>query len=286
MREGWHRYRSRETCAVCGHGGRVAHGSGCCYLGPVENPEMVLCLRIEKGGIKAAKDGMGWLHRMRENPSSPRPVLVPRHEGLEIDPALGGLAMAYQKAITAPQLAKFAESLGVSDESLRRLGVGWSGKAFSFPMRAAGNLVVGIRLRDMAGHKWATAGSRNGLFIARDLPPRGTLWIVEGPTDTAACLTMGLNAIGRPSNTAGLEFLTGYIGRFIPRRPVIILRNNDPEGSVAFIHTLAGAESLRAELMNRKLASSVEVVCPPAKDVRVMLNQGATRDDIEGLCYV
>jgi len=281
MMPGWKRYRPRETCLICQHGGSSAHPSGCCYKGRIEEPEVILCLRIEEGSAKHARDGLGFVHILKDQPRQHRPAPPPA--GPVIDPAMAGLASTYEKNLPADRLAWLADNLGVSADSLVRLRMGWTGSAFSFPMRSAGSQTVGIRIRGLDSSKWSQRGSLNGLFIPRDLSPMGELWVVEGPTDCAAALDLGLTAIGRPSNTAGLAFILEFCKRFLPRRHVVICRNADPVGSVAEVHTIAGAETLAARLMEEKAASEVSIVFPPVKDMRAFLQQGNTRQDVESL---
>ena len=150
-------------------------------------------------------------------------------------------------------------------------------------MRSGDNLVVGVRFRNLAAAKWAARGSANGLFIPTGNNPSGLLCVVEGPTETAAMLDLGFSVVGRPSNTAGCDFLLTYAKKFLPRRPICIIRNNDPEGSVAEMHTIAGAETLAERLKVEKAASEVSIVHPPLKDVRAWFNEGATRQDVEEL---
>ena len=105
-------------------------------------------------------------------------------------------------------------ALGVSVESLRRLGVGWSAKhrAWAFPMSNAAGDVLGIRLRLPGGKKLSVKGGKEGLVHSRRGPlrlPSGRLLllIAEGPTDTAALLDLGFSAVGRPSCTGGVKLL-------------------------------------------------------------------------------
>lgn len=297
MKPGWFRYRARDVCAVCGHGGSSAHPSGCAYKGKMESPEVVLCLRIENGSIKAARDGLGFIHVLKNMPREHRKPSKPLTPEQIVGPHLAAIAEKAHRELSESRLQSLSESLGVSQKSLMRLRLGWIDEyvdqttgelvvtrgTYSFPMRQAGNLVVGIRLRTRDSQKFSVRGSLNGLFIPRDISPGGTLFVVEGPTEAAVMLDWGFSAIGRPSNTAGKSYCVDYCKRFLPRRPVIILRNNDPQGSVAETHTIAGAASLAEDLMREKAASEVSIFKPPAKDLREWLQQGATKKDLTEL---
>src|SRR5690606_12677955 len=133
----------------------------------------------------------GWLHILRpgKRPVA-RTISIALDDGPTADCAK--LAEAYECAIRAEPrtLPRRAQSLGLSIESLQRLGVGWAARhhAYSFPMRRGDGTICGIRLRSPSGAKYAIRGSRQGLFIPTGLGVTDRLLIAEGPTDTAACL--------------------------------------------------------------------------------------------------
>ena len=72
-----------------------------------------------------------------------------------------------------------------------------------------GNAMSQVR-RALLEHK---RGGREGLFIPRDLDPAAGLWVVEGPTDCAALLGLGIEAVGRPSCSGGMRHLAGLARR-------------------------------------------------------------------------
>src|SRR5690606_9675141 len=106
------------------------------------------------------------------------------------------LAEACERAIHAEpfRLTRLAESLGLSIESLQRLGVGWAARhrAYTFPMRRGDGTICGIRLRSPDGRKYSVRGSKQGLFIPDGIDATDRLLVAEGPTDTAAVLDWGL----------------------------------------------------------------------------------------------
>lgn len=70
------------------------------------------------------------------------------------------------------RLQSYAAALGVSEESLRRLGATHAPphRALAFPMRDADGKVIGIRLRGDNGGKWAVKGSNgSGMFFDDNL---------------------------------------------------------------------------------------------------------------------
>jgi hypothetical protein len=125
---------------------------------------------------------------------------------------------------------------------------------------------IGIRLRNEQG-KFAVRGSRQGLFLA-DVPAQRTLFVCEGPTDTAAALDLGLFAVGRPNCCCGGPELRIY-ARHHDCRGVVVIADNDKPG-------LDGARKVGGEL---RLPFAIYV--PPAKDLREFVRLGGTRTMIE-----
>ncbi len=161
--------------------------------------------------------------------------------------------------------------LGVSSESLSDLGMAWAWQygAWAFPMRDGAGGVVGIRLRGETGKKWAVAGSRQGVFMPTAWPESTQVALIcEGPTDTAAALSIGFKAIGRPS-CLGCEAMVAETCRRFSVRRLVIVSDNDGPGR-------QGAQ---------KLADSLKlpwkIIVPPAKDMRAWVQAGATKDLVE-----
>ncbi|HEX8916274.1 MAG TPA: toprim domain-containing protein [Humisphaera sp.] len=168
-----------------------------------------------------------------------------------------------------------AADLGLEPQTLRRLEVGWAKAydAWSFPMFDADHRVVGIRLRRPNGRKFAVRGGREGLFVPTGLPtgiPR--LLVAEGPTDTAAILGLGFEAVGRSSCTGGAKLLVTLArGRRV--REVVIVADADEPGR-------RGAESLATALL--PYVDVVRVIVPPdgIKDARAWVRAGASAGDV------
>lgn len=157
------------------------------------------------------------------------------------------------------QLVAHAADLGVRPESLVRLGVGQHASgALSFPMRNASGAIRGVRLRRHDGSKFAVRGSRNMLFIPDGFERRGrTVVVLEGPTDTAAALDLGLNAIGRPSALTCREDLFEAI-RWAAT--VVIVQDNDADGR-------KGAEQIASDLARVRIQCKI-MKAPGFKDMR------------------
>lgn len=128
-------------------------------------------------------------------------------------------------------LAGLAKTLGVSLASLIELRAGFDGYAWTFPERDAKGTIIGISRRFKNGRKGFMAGGGRGLTYSLSLPCDGeSLLLVEGPSDVAAAITLGIPAIGRPSNRGGCELLSEKIGSFSHRKcfqNIIVLGEND-----------------------------------------------------------
>jgi hypothetical protein len=221
------------------------------------------CMRVQSD--KPAKSG-GWMHWQGQCPPEPRRSAVPRYTSPTINATK--LMREWTAATTATALAEFAAALGVSAPSLVAVGAAWAPphSAWAFPMCDGYGNVVGIRLRNERG-KFAVRGSRQGIFLA-NLPAQNTLFVCEGPTDTAAAVELGLFAVGRPNCCCGGPEIKVFACRHHCERAVVVADNDRPG--------LEGARKVGGEL---KLPFAVYV--PPAKDVREFVRLGGTRALIE-----
>lgn len=198
-----------------------------------------------------------------------------------------------------PDLDSLAGSLGVSAESLSRLGVGWFDPqqrrrwpdseateltrrwldekriwpAWSFPMSNGPGHIVGIRLRSPGGGKFSVRGScGSALFVPSDLTGDGPLLLTEGATDCASLLTLGFDSIGRANCWGGAHKLRSYCRG----RNVVVVSDRDAVGR-------NGARAIGTLLFGR--CASVCIIEPPVphKDVRAWVQAGATVDDVRAL---
>jgi hypothetical protein len=135
--------------------------------------------------------------------------------------------------------------------------------------------IVGIRLRLCDGRKLAVRGGHEGLFIPGGLRFGGPLLLAEGPTDCAALLDLGFEAIGRPSCSGGIRHCVPLVRAHWPLE-VVVVADNDPPGR-------QGAENLAVTLL--PYARTVRIIFPPAsvKDIRAWKLDGATHADVANL---
>jgi len=242
-----------------------------------EDGSAAICARIEQGSVKKCGDA-GWLHIFRENvPNVPNVhrSLANKQKLVQIVTAqdkqpddIGLVAEKYHKQLDQGRLSLLAGSLGVSAESLRRLKVGWDGKAYTFPMSTDFGKTIGIRRRFSDGRKVSVTGSRTGLFIPVGLTSTGLLLVCEGATDTGAALDLGFDAIGRPNCNSKIE-MTAKAAR--GRTEIVIIGDNDQVGR-------AGARKLADALVLHY--SRVRIIHPAdgVKDLREWLSAGLNRE--------
>jgi hypothetical protein len=248
----WLRVTRRRPCGVCGK-------PDWCTVNPALN--LTHCMRVESE--RPSKNSMGgWLHRT-DDFVPPRPSVPPPRPSSEPAPDFTSTWRRWFDRTEAYHLDGFAMSLGVDTDALRSLGCAWSGRAWAFPMRDEAGRVVGIRLRGDDGRKWAVTGSKAGLFYPTPPPNSETVYVVEGPTDAAAALTLGLNAVGRASCMGGEGMLSDFCRRQKVRRAVVVA-DADEAGR-------RGAERLVGML---RLPACVWT--PPCKDLREFVRAGGT----------
>ena len=262
MMQMWKRATREQPCPVC-------RKFDWCMI--ATNGSVAICPRTETGARKYL-DGSGYLHVI--DASIPMPdkrdeqgVELPEHSLV-----LSSLASKMMSACDDERASVLSDALGVSRSALRLLRVGWSANsdAFSFPMYRAGQRVIGIRLRSMTGKKWAIKGSRQGLFMPMGWPaPKKGILICEGPTDTAAMLTLGFNAIGRPS-AMGSHAL---VEEAVSGHSVCIVSDTDEVG-------LNSAQKLAEHLKRSGACQRTGILVPPTKDARDWVKSGATRQQV------
>jgi DNA primase len=122
--------------------------------------------------------------------------------------------------------------------------------------------------------KFAITGSRNGLFMPRDLPPSvERLFVAEGESDAAALLDLGVDAIGRAGCDQSVQF-TVALSRRLDAKEIVVVADSDPPGQRGAI-----ALARRLAVMFR----IVRVLTPPTgiKDAREWKRDGLTRDQLD-----
>lgn len=268
----WLRVTRKEPCPLC------EKPSWCCRT---DDGQLVLCMRVESN--RPGRSG-GWLHRIGDQkqawappPPRPKPLLSVSLDNAE------ALMDNWRHKTDPARISAHASQLGVSTASLTALGAAWahSYSAWAFPMRDGAGRTVGIRLRAEDGRKWAVRGSREGLFYPERVPSDHVAVVCEGPTDTAAAITMGLWAVGRPSCAGGVDQFRAMCQRLLITH-VVVVGDNDrpkqrPDGSM-YSPGLDGAETLI-----RSCGLPAKLVMLGAKDFREWWRLGKDLPDFVSL---
>ena len=276
-----------------GHPCPICERTDWCLVGP----DKVICMRIPSSIEWNLGGQPGYLHALSESPdwaSSSRPL---RESALNQHsrPSMGArqwraLARSFFKKCTDQQRWELGQKLGLTKDSLRAVGTGWDGKAWTFPMWTGNGDVSGILRRFPDGSKKCVKGSRRGIFVPSlnsRLPwETQTVYVVEGPTDVAALLPHGRLAVGRFSNVAGAE----DVGTFLANRKVgavVVIGECDkkPDG---LWPGHQGAHRT-AQILLKRLGMPIQVAFPPEehKDVRQWVNAEKDLEEFESrLRYV
>lgn len=262
-----HRVTRANPCGVC------LKDDWCLY-----GQDVAICMRVPSHRAKAFSDGtVGYLH---SRSGGPLPIPAPKKkEEVFVDSAklLDKWAVDYGYK----SLEYLSKSLGVSVESLERLGCVKAPQhlVWGFPMKNGQGYVIGIRMRHENGRKWCETGGHNGLFI-----PNGTvdshILITEGPTDTAAALTLGFYAVGRFNCCGGISLINDFIYENKVRSATIVADvDHDRVVNGSTLNPgIQGAMAL-AEL----LEIPSRCVTLPTKDLRSFLQYGGTRQHFDSI---
>lgn len=269
----WHAVSRRNPCPICGNADNCKASN---------DGSAVWCGRIEQGSIKSNAGGQH-LHRLGEDRKQLPFYVHPSHKKAA-KPAKDWQAEISKLSADEAKLIELADLLNVDATALNRLGVrhglingrlGWS-----FPERDATGKIIGLNHRGTDGSKKQAIGGQRGLTYADDWhAPPGDLYLVEGGSDTAAMMSMGLAVIGRPSNVGGVDLLAELLTPHADRR-IVVVAENDKKADGRWPGR-AGAITTATQLSER-LGRPVCWCLPPEphKDVRAMLTElgKATRD--------
>ncbi len=263
---GWNRCNRNKKCEICGKTdwcGWTADGAFRCMRTEDAPPGWRKLGRMDaNGGTVFRPEGeqaSDWSPPIRTKPK-PKPINFAR------------TLQQYHDAMTDELRAEINEILGVDDFWSMVFDVGWSPghKAWTFPMRTAKSVTVGVRLRTRDGKKFAVKGSQDGLFMPDVLKLENgeRVLVAEGPSDAMTLWQLGFIAIGRPSCRGGMDHVCEFVGD----KEAVIVSDADSPGR-------AGAQALADRLV--KQCSSVKIIEPLiGKDVRDWIQGGATKDTI------
>lgn len=236
------RVNKTNRCVVCGK------DTWCLY-----GKDMVVCMRVQSDRAKTFKGGeVGYFHQ--RDPNAPAPKYVKPKREYKINAT--NLLSEWSHNSRMSDIPRFAALLGVSEKSLydiRCVPAPWD-NAWGFAMKDGYGNNIGIRVRNEQGRKWAVTGSHAGIFYPSYPPPKRII-IVEGPTDSAAAITLGFFPVGRPSCSGGSEHIMAFIRKHRVQEVVIVADNDDPG--------IRGANDLL-----RLLPVAACILILPVKDLR------------------
>lgn len=273
----WLRVSKARPCAICEHDD---------WCGVSQDGTVACCMRIPS--LKPIKNDGGFIHQL----SGPHLLGLPVQRK-KVQVALEqwqGMAAAFYANGQRKRLAASRE-LGVTVKSLEDLGVGEGRDErreltySSWPERNDKGLVTGITRRYTkpvfdGKNKIMLPGGKRGLYYAKEWREARTLFIPEGGSDTAAILSVGLQAVGRPSATGCLPLLASLLSTY--NGTIVVLGERDRkdikdhgecDGCSHCWPGLHGARRTLVRLKQSNPARKVVAMLPPDpfKDARAFL---------------
>lgn len=267
------RVNAQRPCPVC-------QKRDWCLVCPTG--KAAICKRVESDRL-LPKDA-GWLHRLEQ----PIPAFEPPPKRVRSSTTnWHAQAMIHARELPKQNKINLARHLGLPDDAMDCIGLLGQRKelspipdcgefdlnlCFTFPEQDGSENVIGINRRYEDGRKLHIPGGARGLTIPNGWDQgEGPLYVVEGPTDTAAMLAAGLCAWGRPSNTGGVGHLADALSPLPEAVRCVIVGENDkkPDG---LWPGLAGAVSVAGGLA-KLVKQTVRWTLAPRdyKDVREYL---------------
>lgn len=254
------RVTAKRPCPIC-------KKTDWCLIGKT----VVLCMRAYSPKSKTLADGsVGYLHSTSDevyiytpNPKEERRTIPCRE-----------ILSGWNSRLGFRGVNRLAESLSVTEASLLDMGCQPAPyfETFGFPMQNGSGHIVGIRLRNLTGAKWAERGSHQGLFVPQTRR-EGSLFIVEGPTDAAAAVMLGVNVIGRPSCSGGVFDIMKFISEHKINRVVIVADSDRDRVSNGRVLN-PGNQGASALSVTLKVPHCTVML--PCKDMREFVKGGGT----------
>lgn len=273
----WKRVSHKHPCPVC------KKPDWCCIT---DDGSMVLCCRVESSRPSRGKAG-GWLHKVG-GPIGPA-RFARHHEAPNIpEVSVGKLLREWKRDTNRVNVEQLAVDLGVKAWSLESLGVVWcDGRScWAFPMKDVNGKPIGIRLRS-SQRKVSVGGSKSGLFFSDGLCQRETVWLTEGPTDTAALMSIGAKCVvGRSSLTSCWDDVKAILAKFKAKRAILVTDDETTEEKLEAKERgeIVGPVS-PGRVESRRLAKFLGLPCkfllvPGCKDIREYVKSGGTMNGI------
>jgi hypothetical protein len=172
--------------------------------------------------------------------------------------------------LTRSRREALEDSLKIPLGYLMALGLGWCEwlQAYTWPMFDVDMRVCGFTVRHLCGRKASIKGSKHGIY-AVERPRSGPVLMCEGPTDTAAMISLGFTAVGRPSCRGGEDILVDWCKGL----DAVVVSDADSPGR-------AGARMLAMRLKGH--GRRVRIIEPVGvKDARAWVQAQATRSLVD-----
>ncbi len=275
-----------QPCEICGRDHKCARGQdGLILCGRREGPQpgFVYLGQCEKDPQWALYRREGDALLNGDRPQCPKPSK--NGSTCKLPPDWDATVQGYVKALTPERRRELAEALGLPEavfETLPALGYmatglhrdppetgPYIGPCWTFPEYDAAGRIVGLNCRYQDGRKKAYPRAGRGLTIpARWREREGAVWSPEGASCTLAMTAMNLAAVGRPSNTAGVDDLAELFKDIPAERPIIVLGEYDPKLDGKWPGRDGAVKT--AQVLAAKLNREILWALPPdgAKDVR------------------
>ena len=255
----WPHFSAEFPCPACGD-----IGTWTCRYGN----DWYVCMRSESD--RPNRDG-GWLHKFGDTVVKP----VKQWKPAPIKRDITKLTFTS----SALPVIELSEKIGVTYGSLKALGVVWSEEyqATMWPMSDGDGNIIGYNRRFADGSKKVLPGTNAGLYVPSGVNVDTCCYIVEGGSDTAATLSLGLYGVGRFNCVSGANFLKSLLKRLHVRR-IVIVADNDETKEDGRNPGIDGAKKLKREL---PIQSVIWIPPSPIKDMREFLQKGGTKQMIE-----
>lgn len=244
----------------------------------VYGKDVAICMRVPSSRPKTFSDGsMGWLH---SRDGSPLPTLPPKPPVI-VSKDSNRIVLEWRAKWGTASLDYLAKTLAVTKESLEMLGCVKAPQhaVWGFPMHDGKGFIIGIRMRHENGRKWCEPGGHNGLFLPLCIPTREVV-ICEGPTDTAAALSIGLFAIGRFNCCGGIGQIQEYIKRLGIKRATIVA-DVDQDRKINGNTINPGIQGAIA--LGEVIGIPSRCVTLPTKDMREFVAKGGTAEHFQAI---
>jgi hypothetical protein len=254
----WLRVNHKRPCPVC-------EKYDWCLVAP--DSSAAICARTESANRQGEA---GWLHRLKPTATARSRASAAKKQASVLTD-WRATATTFAANLDTNRRANLAALLKLPPDALDALPLlGFNpdddtGGCYTFAESDAAENVIGLLRRFGDGKKKAMRDSKRGLVLPTGWQEKpGPVFVVEGPTDTAAMCAAGLCAVGRPSNSGGVKILAALLRE----REIIIVGENDQkktgqwprrDGALSIARGLAAA-----------LRRPIHWTLPPAgaKDVR------------------